>query len=68
MPPGAGEHRGAGRIGERAADHADLGAVQDVRLGAQRYLEAFYASLGFEAVGAPYDEDGIPHVEMLRRW
>jgi len=41
---------------------------QDVRLGAQRYLEKFYGSLGFEPVGEPYDEDGIPHVEMLRRW
>lgn len=39
---------------------------QPVRLGAQRYLEKFYASLGFVPVGAPYDEDGIPHVEMLR--
>lgn len=40
---------------------------QDVRLGAQRYLEAFYGSLGFEVASAPYDEDGIPHVEMVRR-
>ncbi|HEY1086649.1 MAG TPA: GNAT family N-acetyltransferase [Archangium sp.] len=40
---------------------------QDIRIGAQRYLEKFYASLGFEIVGEPYDEDGIPHVEMLRR-
>lgn len=39
---------------------------QDIRLGAQRYLERFYQSLGFEPVGAPYDEDGIPHIEMIR--
>jgi len=39
---------------------------QPVRLGAQRYLERFYRSLGFAPVGEPYDEDGIPHVEMLR--
>lgn len=37
-----------------------------IRLGAQRYLEPFYRSLGFSAVGAPYDEDGIPHIEMIR--
>lgn len=37
-----------------------------IRLGAQRYLERFYASLGFTVAGAPYDEDGIPHVEMRR--
>lgn len=40
---------------------------QDIRLGAQRYLEKFYASLGFEVDGEPYDEDGIPHIEMVRR-
>ena len=39
---------------------------QGIRLGAQCYLEAFYRSLGFMPVGAPYDEDGIAHVEMLR--
>ena len=38
-----------------------------IRIGAQRYLEAFYGSLGFEIASAPYDEDGIPHVEMLLR-
>jgi ElaA protein len=41
---------------------------QDIRLGAQRYLERFYGSLGFEPDGEPYDEDGIPHLEMVRRW
>lgn len=39
---------------------------QPVRIGAQRYLERFYASLGFEVASEPYDEDGIPHIEMLR--
>ncbi len=38
-----------------------------IRLSAQRYLEQFYASLGFEPVGEPYLEDDIPHIEMLRR-
>jgi len=39
---------------------------QGIRISAQAHLERFYASLGFETVGAPYDEDRIPHVEMLR--
>ncbi|MEW5740639.1 MAG: GNAT family N-acetyltransferase [Myxococcota bacterium] len=39
---------------------------QPVRIGAQRYLERFYSSLGFRPVGDEYDEDGIPHIEMLR--
>jgi ElaA protein len=43
-----------------------LYAGQNIRLGAQRYLEKFYGSFGFEPVGEPYDEDGIPHIEMVR--
>lgn len=38
---------------------------QAVRISAQRYLERFYCSLGFQTVSNPYDEDGIPHIEML---
>jgi ElaA protein len=38
-----------------------------IRIGAQRYLEAFYGSLGFETEGLPYLEDGIPHVYMVRK-
>jgi ElaA protein len=37
-----------------------------VELGAQAHLTSFYGSLGFEPVGAPYDEDGILHQWMRR--
>lgn len=37
-----------------------------IRIGAQRYLENFYGSLGFVTQSAPYLEDGIWHVEMVR--
>ena len=37
-----------------------------VYIGAQQHLQMFYASLGFEATGQPYDEDGIMHIEMLK--
>jgi ElaA protein len=37
-----------------------------IRIGAQRRLERFYQEFGFVTASAPYDEDGIPHVEMLR--
>jgi ElaA protein len=37
-----------------------------VRIAAQQRLEGFYASLGFVTVSAPYTEDGIPHLDMLR--
>lgn len=39
----------------------------DVRIGAQAYLERFYEKSGFQRVSEPYDEDGIIHIEMLRR-
>lgn len=37
-----------------------------IRIGAQQRLERFYAGFGFVTVTAPYDEDGIMHVDMLR--
>jgi ElaA protein len=33
-------------------------------VSAQAHLEAFYMSLGFVTISEPYDEDGIPHVDM----
>ena len=36
-----------------------------VALAAQAHLLDFYVGLGFVAVSEPYDEDGIPHVDML---
>ena len=38
----------------------------DIKIGAQVYLQSFYESLGFEAVNEGYDEDGIPHIDMVR--
>ncbi len=43
-----------------------LWGTNRTRLGGQAYLKAFYESLGYEAVVGPYDEDGIPHYEMVR--
>ena len=40
---------------------------QAIRIGAQARLENFYRQHGFETTGAPYIEDGIAHIEMLRR-
>ena len=37
-----------------------------IRISAQAHLRAFYAAAGFVSVGAPYLEDGIAHLEMLR--
>jgi ElaA protein len=40
--------------------------AQPIRIGAQARLNKFYGKLGFVETGAPYIEDGIPHIEMLR--
>jgi ElaA protein len=40
--------------------------VQPIRIGAQARLEKFYMQHGFQTASAPYIEDGIPHIEMLR--
>lgn len=46
----------------------ELAAGDEVQLGAQTYLEGWYAKFGFVRAGADYDEDGIPHLPMrLRR-
>ncbi|GAB3517015.1 GNAT family N-acetyltransferase [Emticicia fontis] len=36
-----------------------------IKIGAQKYLEKFYHSLGFEPTGNDYIEDGIPHTYMI---
>jgi ElaA protein len=51
----------------RGIDHAERQHPgQRIKIGAQQYLESFYASFGFVAISAPYDEDGIQHIDMLR--
>ena len=40
---------------------------QAIRIGAQAHLEAFYRQHGFKTSGAAYLEDGISHIDMLRR-
>ncbi|MFI5150620.1 MAG: GNAT family N-acetyltransferase, partial [Bacteroidia bacterium] len=42
------------------------GAVP-IRIGAQSYLQKFYASFGFEIDGEEYLEDNIPHYIMLKK-
>lgn len=39
--------------------------AQAIRIGAQAHLQQFYSSFGFVGEGEIYDEDGIPHIEMV---
>ena len=62
----AAEARGTGLGKELMKRGLALAGAAPVRLGAQAHLERFYGELGFRRVSDVYDEDGIPHVEMLR--
>lgn len=47
--------------------HLDRAGVQTVLLHAQLYVEDLYLKLGFEPIGTPFVEAGIPHRKMQRR-
>jgi ElaA protein len=66
----APEQRGGG-LGRALMDEGLAGCERHwpgraVRISAQAHLERFYDGLGFARVGEPYDEDRIPHLQMLR--
>ena len=62
------DQRGTGlgrKMMTTALDHIAAAAPwRPVRLGAQTYLERFYASFGFRTISGVYDDGGIPHVDM----
>lgn len=65
-PPARGTGLGR-RLMQAALDEIEvLHGKVPVALSAQLYLEAFYASLGFERISETYLEDGIPHCDMRR--
>jgi ElaA protein len=45
---------------------AEKGDIAKLRLGSQTHALAFYAALGFEAVGWEYMDAGIPHRDMVK--
>ena len=63
--------RGTG-VGKLLMDEAlrrveSLAPGQRIKIAAQQRLEAFYIGFGFTTVSAPYEEDGIMHVDMIRQ-
>ena len=46
-----------------AALHPDC----DIEIGAQSYLEDFYRGFGFEPSSSPYDDFGVPHIDLVLR-
>jgi ElaA protein len=65
VPPHRGVGLGRAVMVEGLARAVRVWPGRPIRIAAQQRLEAFYASLGFHTVSAPYDEDGILHVDML---
>lgn len=63
------DQRGTGlgiELMQRTLAFCDQVGIDKIRISAQRYLEKFYTSFGFSVDSAPYEEDGIAHIEMLR--
>lgn len=64
-------HRGK-RLGEALMREA-ISACEKVypgeaiEISAQSHLQRFYGSFGFTPISEEYLEDGIPHVDMVRR-
>lgn len=60
---------GAGKLLMRTAIDTcrQLFGPTPIRIGAQLYLQQFYASFGFVPEGDIYLEDGIEHIEMVCR-
>jgi ElaA protein len=66
VPHARGTGAGRALVARGIALATELHPAHGIRIGAQAYLEQFYASFGFLAVGEPYDEDGITHIDMVR--
>ena len=65
-PEARGQGLGRVLMAESLARCAQMWPGRAVRISAQAHLQGFYGGLGFVPAGAPYLEDGIPHIEMLR--
>ena len=66
----ASDHRGKGYGRRLVAEALRLATAVypgiDIEIGAQTYLEPFYRSFGFAPSSSPYDDFGVPHIDMMR--
>lgn len=65
-PAVRGRGLGRGLVARAIEECAARFGPAPIRISAQAHLQRFYEEQGFVREGAPYDEDGIPHVQMVR--
>lgn len=59
-------HRGHGHAARLVRCALERIGNRSTRIGAQAYLEQWYAQFGFVRAGPDYLDDGIPHLPMVR--
>ena len=65
-PKGRREGYGREIFGKSVEKVQELFGQKPIKIGAQAYLDSFYASFGFESINEDYIEDGIAHKIMVR--
>ncbi|MCP4669925.1 MAG: GNAT family N-acetyltransferase [Desulfobacula sp.] len=67
----AKEHRGEGisrvMVNKAVQVIENTWPENNIRIGAQLYLKHFYESHDFNSISSKYLEDGIEHIDMLRK-
>lgn len=64
-PAARGRHLGKELVLRGISYNLRTWPESDICISAQAHLKNFYRDLGFVAQGDEYDEDGIPHLQML---
>ncbi|HVH81109.1 MAG TPA: GNAT family N-acetyltransferase, partial [Stellaceae bacterium] len=60
-----GNHHARLMMNEALRVAAELYPANDIEIGAQTYLEDFYRSFGFTPSSSPYDDFGVPHIDLV---
>ncbi len=64
-PPARGTGLGRELVARGIAYNCAQWPNSCIKIGAQAHLEGFYEEYGFLKMGDVYDEDGIPHIDMV---
>ncbi|WP_368503688.1 GNAT family N-acetyltransferase [Alkalihalophilus sp. As8PL] len=57
---------GAQLIEQSIKQLEELAPHATIKIQAQHYLHQFYESFGFQRISEIYEEDGIPHIDMIK--